>query len=62
VGHLLDEVWGTCACPAGADVWRHDRVRRQTALHYAAGSGASDAIRLVLAQAGAAVHPSNAKT
>eukprot|EP00775_Hariotina_reticulata_P011021 gene11021-11175_t len=46
----------------GADVWRHDRVRRQTALHYAAGSGASDAIRLVLAQAGAAVHPSNAKT
>lgn len=43
-------------------MWRHDRIRRHTALHCAAEAGATDAIRLLLASAGTAVHPSNNKT
>jgi ankyrin repeat protein len=43
-------------------VWRHDRVRRHTALHCAAEVGATDTIRLLLARAGSEVHPGNGKT
>jgi hypothetical protein len=46
---------------AGADVWRHDRVRRHSALHCAAQAGAIDAVRLLLASAGTSVHPTNGK-
>lgn len=49
----------TCA---GADVWKHDRVRRHTALHCAAEVGATDAIRLLLARAGTEEHPGNHRT
>eukprot|EP00882_Tetradesmus_deserticola_P015853 GHRQ01016904.1.p1 GENE.GHRQ01016904.1~~GHRQ01016904.1.p1 ORF type:complete len:297 (+),score=82.60 GHRQ01016904.1:1276-2166(+) len=45
----------------GADVWRHDRVRRHTALHCAAQAGASDAVRLLLASAGSTTHPTTGK-
>lgn len=49
------------AC-VGADVWKHDRVRRHTALHCAAEIGATDAIRLLLARAGQEQHPGNYRT
>ncbi|WIA09414.1 hypothetical protein OEZ85_008819 [Tetradesmus obliquus] len=45
----------------GADVWRHDRVRRHTALHCAAQAGAIDAVRLLLASAGNSTHPTTGK-
>lgn len=50
------------AARAGADVWRHDRVRRHTALHCAAEAGATDVICLLLARAGGEVHPGNGRT
>jgi hypothetical protein len=46
---------------AGADVWRHDRVRRHSALHCAAQAGAIDAVRMLLASAGTTIHPTNGK-
>eukprot|EP00878_Enallax_costatus_P006030 GHUV01006325.1.p1 GENE.GHUV01006325.1~~GHUV01006325.1.p1 ORF type:complete len:761 (+),score=270.63 GHUV01006325.1:349-2631(+) len=46
----------------GADVWKHDRIRRHTALHCAAQAGATDAIRLVLVRAGTDVDPGNDRT
>ncbi|KAF6259018.1 ankyrin repeat-containing domain protein [Scenedesmus sp. NREL 46B-D3] len=45
----------------GADVWRHDRVRRHTALHCAAQAGATDAVRLLLASTGNTAHPTTGK-
>ncbi len=40
----------------GADVFKKDRIRRQTCLHFAAEAGHADCIRVLISTAGQAVN------